>query len=87
MEQHGTTFQEALWATRAGNVFTTHTPVPAGFDTFASAEIREAGQYFDDYVQQPGRVLARAAGAGRRNPDDAAEPSTWPGWRCAAARG
>ena len=27
-------FWEALWATRAGNVFTTHTPVAAGFDQF-----------------------------------------------------
>lgn len=30
----GCSFQEALTATRAGNVFTTHTPVPAGFDLF-----------------------------------------------------
>lgn len=28
-------FEEALWATRAGNVFTTHTPVSAGFDSFS----------------------------------------------------
>jgi starch phosphorylase len=27
-------FNEALWATRAGNVFTTHTPVNAAFDRF-----------------------------------------------------
>jgi len=27
-------FDTALWATRPGNVFTTHTPVPAGFDRF-----------------------------------------------------
>jgi starch phosphorylase len=30
----GLGFWEALWATRAGNVFTTHTPVAAGFDQF-----------------------------------------------------
>lgn len=30
----GLTLREALWATRAGNVFTTHTPVAAGFDRF-----------------------------------------------------
>jgi starch phosphorylase len=30
----GLTFQQALWATRVGNVFTTHTPVAAGFDLF-----------------------------------------------------
>ena len=34
--QH-TSFAEALWATRAGNVFTTHTPVSAGFDRFPTA--------------------------------------------------
>jgi starch phosphorylase len=32
--QHALSFTEALWATRAGNVFTTHTPVEAGFDRF-----------------------------------------------------
>lgn len=30
----GLSLQEALWASRAGNVFTTHTPVEAGFDRF-----------------------------------------------------
>ena len=32
--RRGLGFWEALWATRAGNVFTTHTPVAAGFDRF-----------------------------------------------------
>ena len=32
--RNGLSFAEALWATRAGNVFTTHTPVDAGFDRF-----------------------------------------------------
>ena len=32
--REGLDFDEALWATRAGNVFTTHTPVDAGFDRF-----------------------------------------------------
>jgi len=30
----GLSFNQALWATRAGNVFTTHTPVAAGFDRY-----------------------------------------------------
>ena len=34
MREHGLTFEEALEATRASNVFTTHTPVPAGIDLF-----------------------------------------------------
>jgi starch phosphorylase len=33
-QRHALGFVEALWATRAGNVFTTHTPVDAGFDRF-----------------------------------------------------
>ena len=33
-ESHGLTFAEALQAVRAGTVFTTHTPVPAGIDRF-----------------------------------------------------
>jgi len=34
MRAAGLSFRQALWATRAGNVFTTHTPVGAGFDRF-----------------------------------------------------
>jgi len=30
-------FADALWASRAGNVFTTHTPVEAGFDRYPAA--------------------------------------------------
>jgi starch phosphorylase len=40
----GGTFEEALWATRAGNVFTTHTPVAAGFDRFDRALLARYGQ-------------------------------------------
>ncbi|HEY3631780.1 MAG TPA: alpha-glucan family phosphorylase [Jatrophihabitantaceae bacterium] len=35
VEGGGLTFDEALQAVRAGTVFTTHTPVPAGIDRFA----------------------------------------------------
>jgi starch phosphorylase len=34
MSRERVIFREALWATRAGNVFTTHTSVAAGFDRF-----------------------------------------------------
>ena len=34
MREHGLCFEEALNAVRASNVFTTHTPVPAGTDQF-----------------------------------------------------
>jgi starch phosphorylase len=39
MAAHGLSFREALAATRAGNVFTTHTPVAAGIDAFSPAVI------------------------------------------------
>jgi starch phosphorylase len=35
MRENNTSFPAALAATRAGNIFTTHTPVAAGFDQFA----------------------------------------------------
>ncbi len=38
-ETHGLGFGEALQAVRAGTVFTTHTPVPAGIDRFPRALI------------------------------------------------
>lgn len=48
--QHGIGFWEALWATRPGNVFTTHTPVPAGFDTFDLDLVFKYGHRFAESV-------------------------------------
>ena len=42
--RYGLDFAEALWATRAGNVFTTHTPVEVGFDRFALDLLARYGQ-------------------------------------------
>jgi starch phosphorylase len=47
MAQHDCSFQTALCATRAGNLFTSHTPVNAGFDQFP-AELFDS--YFRDYA-------------------------------------
>jgi starch phosphorylase len=47
MQEHRLNFWQALWATRAGNVFTTHTPVAAAFDTFP---IDLLAQYGRDYA-------------------------------------
>ena len=41
MEDNGVPFEEALTATRAGNLFTTHTAVEAGFDRFPPALVKE----------------------------------------------
>jgi len=64
-------FREALWAVRAGNVFTTHTPVDAGFDLF-SPELME--QYFRDYSSELGVPLEELLALGRENPLDEREP-------------
>lgn len=74
MQQHGVTFREALWATRVGNIFTTHTAVPAGFDTFSTAEIERHRPCFDEYVQSLGLSWPELLALGRRNPADPHEP-------------
>ncbi|MDA8383986.1 MAG: alpha-glucan family phosphorylase [Betaproteobacteria bacterium] len=45
-DKNGVPFSTAWRVTRAGNLFTTHTPVAAGFDRFAPDLMR---QYFRDY--------------------------------------
>ena len=73
MAQHGMSFWEALWATRAGNVFTTHTPVAAGFDIFAP-ELLDKYFRLCDYLAQLGISLADLLALGRRDPHEAREP-------------
>jgi len=45
--EHGLSFDEANRCCAAGNVFTTHTPVPAGIDRFPAEMML---RYFKDYV-------------------------------------
>ena len=71
MQANGQSFEVALAATRAGNLFTTHTAVPAGFDRFDPALIRTC---LEGYAgTQLGITLHDLLALGRRNPDDAAE--------------
>ena len=71
MEETGQPFEVALAATRAGNLFTTHTAVAAGFDRFAPALIE---QYLGGYAQQKlGIALHDLLAFGRQNPDDSSE--------------
>jgi starch phosphorylase len=74
MQQRGTTFREALWATRAANVFTTHTAVPAGFDTIAPSEIEKYAPYLADYARGLGLSWPELLALGRRDAADALEP-------------
>ena len=71
MARYGQTFEAALAATRAGNLFTTHTAVPAGFDRFAPALIE---QYLGDYARSLALSLHELLALGRLNPDDRSEP-------------
>jgi len=49
MQDHGLSWEEALEAARSNNVFTTHTPVPAGIDMFDPGLIYE---YFHAYCER-----------------------------------
>jgi len=71
MQETGQPFEVALAATRAGNLFTTHTAVTAGFDRFSPALIE---QYLGWYAEQKlGIPLHDLLALGRRNPNDPAE--------------
>ena len=70
MRDHGVGFWEALWTTRAGNVFTTHTPVAAAFDTFP---VDLLAQYGREYAAELGIPPAHLVGLGRRPGNDDAE--------------
>ncbi len=71
MEQTKEPFAVALCATRAGNVFTTHTPVAAGFDTFPPFLI---AHYFRDYSQATGASPEQILALGQKSPHNPDEP-------------
>jgi starch phosphorylase len=72
MQDSGQPFEVALAVTRAGNLFTTHTAVAAGFDRFAPDLI---AHYLGGYAEEKlGLTVHDLLALGRRNPDDAAEP-------------
>ena len=60
-------FEEALDACRASNVFTTHTSVPAGIDIFDAGLLYE---YFGEYCRESGIPFDQFLSLGRRNPSD-----------------
>ncbi len=72
MQQTGQPFRVALAATRVGNVFTTHTPVAAGFDLFEPYLIE---QYLGPQVRESlGISIEELMALGRRDPADRSEP-------------
>ena len=69
------TFDEAVEATRAGNVFTMHTSVKAGLDEFY---VEVMDKYFGNYFQKLGINRKRFLSLGRILPDDDSEPFKMP---------
>ena len=72
MEDHEKPFDLAMSITRAGNVFTTHTAVSAGFDRFDPNLIR---QYLSHFAQDELAISVEDLLAmGRQNVGDSSEP-------------
>lgn len=71
MQETGQPFDVALTVTRAGNLFTTHTAVAAGFDRFSPTLIQ---QYLGGYARDKlGIPLHDLLALGRQNPRDTSE--------------
>jgi starch phosphorylase len=70
MEKHNLSFAEAREPATASNVFTTHTPVPAGIDIFPPHLIDE---YFGRYFEILGISRHEFLALGRNNPYDEGE--------------
>jgi starch phosphorylase len=62
MSEQAMSFDQALEATRTNNVFTTHTPVPAGIDMFDPSLVYE---YFGNYCREHGIPFERFLELGR----------------------
>jgi glycogen phosphorylase len=70
-ERTGASVDEAFEAIRQRTVFTTHTPVPAGNDTYPAAQITETlGGIAAEMGIDTDTIVCR----GRTHPDEAAEP-------------
>ena len=71
MQETAQPFEVALAVTRAGNLFTTHTAVAAGFDRFAPDLIEQyLGRYADEKL---GITVHDLLALGRQNSDDSSE--------------
>lgn len=72
MAEHKQPFDVALAVTRSGNLFTTHTPVDAGFDRFSP---KLMDKYVRHYAENRLAIsLEQLLALGRANPGDPFEP-------------
>ncbi|HSK92093.1 MAG TPA: alpha-glucan family phosphorylase [Euzebyales bacterium] len=65
IQREGLSFDEAVESARAGVLFTTHTPVPAGIDKFSPDLMR---RYFTDFAQACGVPFGRLLTVGQTLP-------------------
>ena len=71
MKESGISFEEALAVTRAGNLFTTHTAVAAGFDHFSPSLME---QFFGEYAKEElGINFNDLMALGRQDPNNSSE--------------
>jgi glycogen phosphorylase len=75
MREHGASFAVASEACSAGNVFTTHTPVPAGNDVFVPELVR---RYLEPYRHPLGLREEELLGLGRTAENDRSGPFSMP---------
>jgi starch phosphorylase len=69
--ERGTSFDDAFENARARTIFTTHTPVPAGNDTYDAGLVADTLRGITDELGvDPDQIIRR----GRTNPDDGWEP-------------
>ncbi len=75
MHENGLTYREAREATAGGNIFTTHTPVPAGIDRF---EPKLVEQHLGWMAKELGITKDELLALGREHGDRPEEPYTMP---------
>src|SRR5690606_1257708 len=68
---HGLSYPEAIEAVRAGCIFTTHTPVPAGIDRFP---LELMHKYFSSWAEEVGVSMDDLVALGHRPTDPPDEP-------------
>ncbi len=71
MASQNLSFAEAREVAASGNVFTTHTPVPAGIDVFGSDMME---RYFGSYYRSLGLTQKEFMALGRQDPNNDQEP-------------
>jgi glycogen phosphorylase len=70
IKEQGLTYSEALEVVRASQLFTTHTPVPAGHDTFSESLLKD---YLFEYTYSLGISWEELMGLGRVQRDNSLE--------------